>query len=132
MEHDKLTGKGIWIKTANAYRIEIGMTWDQILEIDRRKLKVHIREWDTQKWLEDVLHKPTLQWYREGKMYIGYDYCYSNSPSSDYLAKARTNTQKLEEYFGRRNKNHDKTCKLLLPRRRKPGTFHGFLPKTTK
>ena len=35
-----------------------------------------------------------------------------NNTNSDYLAKARTNYLQLEEYFGRRNRNYDKTCKL--------------------
>ena len=83
-----------------------------MLEMDRRKLKMKIREWDNQKWLEEVLNKPTLKWYREGKTKIQYDLCYNNSANSDFLAKARTNTLHLEEYYARRNRNHDKTCKM--------------------
>ena len=75
-------------------------------------LKIRIRDWVNQKWLEEVMHKPTLKWYREGKFNIQYDMCYNNSTSSDYLAKARTNTLHLEEYHARRNRNHDKTCRL--------------------
>ena len=63
MEHEKLTRKGSWIKTANSYREEIGVSWEQVLEMDRRKLKLQIREWDNQKWLEEVIHKPTLKLY---------------------------------------------------------------------
>ena len=44
MDHEKVTGKGSWIKTANNYREEIGASWEQILEMDRRKLKMKIRE----------------------------------------------------------------------------------------
>ena len=58
------------------------------------------------------MHKPNMKWYREGKFNIQYDMCYNNSTSSDYLAKARTNTLHLEEYHARRNRNHDKSCKL--------------------
>ena len=108
MEHEKITGKGSWIKTANSYREEIGVSWEQVLEMDRRKLKLQIREWDNQKWLEEVMHKPTLKWYREGKFKIQYDFCYSNSTNSDFLAKARTNTLHLEEYQARRNREHNK------------------------
>ena len=59
-----------------------------------------------------MLHKPTLKLYREGKPKIQYDLCYSNSTNSDFLAKARTNTLHLEEYHARRNRDHDKTCKM--------------------
>ena len=60
--------------------------------MDRRNLKMKIREWDNQKWKEELEEKPTLKWYREGKPNIQYDLCYTNSISSNYLAKARTNT----------------------------------------
>ena len=53
-----------------------------------------------------MLHEPTL------KSKIQYDLCYSNSTNSDFLAKARTNTLHLEEYYARRNRDHDKTCKM--------------------
>ena len=82
------------------------------MDIERKQLKAKIREWDTQQWMEEVLHKPTLQWYREAKLYIGYDECYRNNTNSDYLAKARTNCLQVEEYFGRGVRNYDKTCKL--------------------
>ena len=59
-----------------------------------------------------MVQKPTLQWYREAKLYIGYDTCYGNYINSDFIAKARTNCLQLEEYFGRRNRNYDTTCKL--------------------
>ena len=71
-----------------------------------------IREYDTQNWLEEVLHKPSLQWYRIGKKKIGYDLCYRNSKQSVYLAKARTNSLQLEVHLGRGSENYDKTCKL--------------------
>ena len=46
------------------------------------------------------------------KKKIQYDQCYTNSPSSSYLAKARTNTLQVEEFIHRRNKNHDTVCRL--------------------
>ena len=63
-----------------------------------------IREWDNQKWIEEVRSKPTLKWYKEGKHKIQYDMCYNNSISSNYLAKVRTNSLQTEEYFARRNR----------------------------
>ena len=58
------------------------------------------------------MNKSTMTYYREGKPYIGYDDCYRNNVNSDYLAKARTNCMQLQEYFGRRDSNIDKMCKL--------------------
>ena len=57
-------------------------------------------------------NRSTMKWYRESKMRIKYDECYNNSLPSKYLAKARTNTLQVEEYYARRNRNHDKTCRL--------------------
>ena len=60
-----------------------------------------------------MLNRSTLKWYREAKMYIKYDKCYSNSKTSSYLAKARTNYLHLQEYYGRRDRdNFDATCPL--------------------
>ena len=33
--------------------------------MDRQKLKLRIREWDSQQWLDEVMQKSTLQWYKE-------------------------------------------------------------------
>ena len=59
-----------------------------------------------------MLHKPALKWHREGKLYIGYDKCYSNSKKSEYLAKARTDALQLEEHLGRGRRDADITSKL--------------------
>ena len=56
--------------------------------------------------------KETLKWYKEGKRKIQYDQCYRNGLNSKLLARARTNTLKLEEVTQRRNREHDKTCRL--------------------
>ena len=71
-----------------------------------------IVEYDKQKWLEEILHKPSLQWYRLGKEKIGYDQCYRNSKQSAYLAKTRKNSLQLEDQLGRGIENYNKTCKL--------------------
>ena len=57
-------------------------------------------------------NKPTLKWYKQGKKGIQYDQCYTNSLSSSYLARARTNTLQVEECIHRRNREHDKVCRL--------------------
>ena len=46
--------------------------------MDRKTMKKQIKEWDTQQWMEEMLNKPTLKWYKEVKLYIGYDSCYWN------------------------------------------------------
>ena len=85
-------GRGQWMNTINDYREKLDMSWDDLRNIDRKSLKDKIREYDTQMWLQGMLHKPTLKWYRMGKGKIEYEMCYKNNICSTYLAKARTNS----------------------------------------
>ena len=55
--------KGQWIKTINDYRRKLGMSWEVLKNTDRKRLKVRIREYDTQLWLQGMDQKPTLRWY---------------------------------------------------------------------
>ena len=80
--------------------------------LEKKELKRKITEYDTQIWMEEMLHKPSLQWYRIGKKKIGYEMCYRNTKHSAYLAKARTNSLQLEVHLGRGLENYDRTCKL--------------------
>ena len=112
MNHETDTGKGQWIRTVNEYRVRLGISWIDFRGMEKKELKKRIREYDTQLWLEEMMHKPSLKWYRMGKKNIGYDMCYRNTVNSTYLAKARTNSLQLEDHIGRGILNYDKTCKL--------------------
>ena len=112
MNHDIQTERGEWIRTANEYRMRLGISWEDLKGMEKKHLKALIIEWDTSQWLEDVLHKPSLQWYRLGKTSIGYENCYRNTKISTYLAKARTNSLQLQEQLGRFKPNYDTTCTL--------------------
>ena len=100
------------MRTINSYRSELNMTWQGFREVDRKALKRRLRDWDTQEWMEEMLHRPTLMGYREVKLCISYDKCYNNSKNSEYLAKARTNALQLEEHLGRGKADADTTCRL--------------------
>ena len=112
LEHDIQTEGSEWMRTANEYRRELNISWEEFRDIDRKGLKKQIRDMDTQQWMEEMLNKPTLKWYREVKLYIGYDSCYRNNRNSEYLVKARTNSLQVEEHLGRGKRNYNKTCKL--------------------
>ena len=96
MNHDIGTGKGQWIRAINEYREKLGISWPEFRMLEKKELKRKIREYDTQIWMEEMLHKPSLQWYRIGKKKIGYEMCYRNTKHSAYLAKAKTNFLQLE------------------------------------
>ena len=70
-------------------------------DMDKKKLKTKIRNWDTQRWRNDMEEKPTLKWYKEGKKTIQYDQCYTNSLNSKIFARARTNKLQVEESMHR-------------------------------
>ena len=80
--------------------------------MDKMEIKRMIRNPDD-KCLEDNLAiKSTMKFYKEGKARIGYESCYRNNTNSMFLARARTNSLKLEEAIGRGNKFYNKKCKL--------------------
>ena len=87
------------------------MSWEVLKNTDRKRLKVRIREYDTQLWLQGMDQKPTLRWYIKGKLKIEYENCYRNNNSSTFLAKARTNSLQLEEHLGRGLPNYDTNCR---------------------
>ena len=85
-------------------------------DMTRVQIKGMIRERDTETWKMDMMNSQTMKWYREAKLNIGYDKCYSNKTASDFLAKARTNSLQVREVLGRRKdykeENYDTTCQL--------------------
>ena len=56
-----------------------------------------IKVYDTDKWIEGMTEKISLRYYIQEKRKIGYENCYRNNSNSIFLARARTNTLKLEE-----------------------------------
>ena len=106
------TKKGRWFKLTNSYREELKMTWKELFTISKEALKKKIRVYDTDLWKLDLASKSTLKYYAVGKTEIGYEHCYRNNMNSTFLARARTNSLKLEEAQGRGNKHHNRMCKL--------------------
>ena len=105
-------GKGRWYDNINNYRNEIGLTWEQLKELDKNSLKKTVREYDNDQWRRGLEGKHTLRFYNTEKKSIGYDFCYRNSYSSKIYARARSNALLLEEQRSKINKDHDTTCKL--------------------
>ena len=71
-----------------------------------------IKVYETDKWIEGMTEKISLRYYIQEKRKIGYENCYRNNSNSIFLARARTNTLKLEEHKSRGIPGYDKTCKL--------------------
>ena len=79
MLHEIKTDKGQWIKMVNHYRDTLGMSWEEMKEIEKKDLKKRVKEYDTREWKEGIMNKEALKWYRKGKDSIGYEMCYSKN-----------------------------------------------------
>ena len=55
--------KGKWYNAVDEYREELGITWDDILAIDRKCIKYIIRAYDTDKWREGLDMKVSMRIY---------------------------------------------------------------------
>merc|ERR1712179_383414 len=112
MEDAISKGKGKWINAIEEYRIELGLTWEQLRELNQASLKRLIKEYDTIEWYNEMREKQSLRFYIKEKTQVKYEMCYRNSLSSAFYARARINSLKLEEQIGRGKTNYDKRCKL--------------------
>merc|ERR1712090_84472 len=112
MEDTILKGVGRWYKAVEEYRLELGITWNDLRNMDKPTLKTIVKEYDTIKWYEGMSKKPSLKFYIKEKGEIIYEQCYRNSISSTFYARARINSLKLEEQKGRKKENYNKNCKL--------------------
>ena len=106
------TVKGRWFNATDRYREELKITWEDLEKLSKPALKKMVKEYDTDRWLEGMTKKISLRFYIQGKDAIGYEHCYRNNTNSTFLARARTNSLRLEEHNGRGNPGYDKTCKL--------------------
>ena len=104
--------KGNWYRTVNSYVEELGIGWTSLYDMSKEEIKSLIRRYDTKAWKDNLVNKSTLKYYKEGKTKIGYELCYRNNANSMFLARARTNSLKLEEAIGRGNAFYNRTCKL--------------------
>ena len=104
--------KGKWFKAANGYKNELGISWDDLQDLDKPSLKKLVRLYDTSEWEKGMAGKVSLRFYIQEKDKIKYENCYRNNANSLFLARARTNSIKLEEHKGRGIVGYDKTCKI--------------------
>ena len=112
MKHTIEKEKGRWFKTINEYMTELKLSWEDLENMDRATLKMIVKEYDTEKWIIGMTGKISLRHYIQEKKTIEYELCYRNNRNSIFLARARTNTLKLEDHKGRGLPGYDRTCRL--------------------
>merc|ERR1711984_21163 len=105
--------KGDWIHRINKFLNIVKLTWNDIRTKDRNEIRNIIRKYDTTNWETKMKDKKSLYMYREEKDKMGYEECYSNTFRSELLAKARTNSLQLAEWYGRGAKGKENiSCPL--------------------
>merc|ERR1711874_97209 len=105
-------GVGKWYTSITEYLSKLNVTWDNLIKMPREEIKLRVKDYDTTKWTNSLQDLSTQKYYVAGKINFGYDFCYKNSYSSTFLAKARLNALKLEEQISRGKTWYDATCKL--------------------
>merc|ERR1712179_755110 len=104
--------KGRWFRAIDEYREELGLSWENLEDMDRLTLKRLVKAYDTEKWNDGMRRKPCLRFYVQEKREIHYDLCYRNNNNSTFYARVRINALKLEEHKGRGVEGYNKKCKL--------------------
>ena len=104
--------KGKWYRTVKRYRIDLNLSWKDLLDMDRNTLKKCINKYDTDLWEQSIRDSKVLKFYALEKRVIGYEYCYKNSFNSKLYARARVNALQMEEHKGGGKPQYDTTCKL--------------------
>ena len=99
-----------WNKQLNEFLQEVNMRYGEIKTMKKEEIKKKIREWDTEKWKEELRSKSSVKIYRNFKEHMKDDGCYDNKFSSKLLFKARSNTLNLK--IENRHKNGDTSCDL--------------------
>ena len=54
---------GKWFNNVNSYRIELGLPWEELKNLDRKSLKKIIRDYDNECWAKGLSEKPATRFY---------------------------------------------------------------------
>ena len=84
-----------WNKKLNSYLEQLGISFEQMVEMSPGQIKRKINKYDSGKWYEDMQTKRSLSIYRKFKKEIKDEKIYDNTISSELLFRARSNTSLL-------------------------------------
>ena len=99
-----------WNNKLNQYLTEVGITFEQLIEMNKNQIKRKINEYDSNLWYEDMISKRSLGIYRRFKKGIKDEGIYENRLPSDLLFRARSNTLALNT--DNRHRGGDTQCEL--------------------
>lgn len=99
-----------WNNQLNEYLNEVNIRYGEIGTLSKKEIKRRVRDWDTNKWKEELDNKSSVKIYKDFKKRMKDDGCYDNKFSSVLLFRARSNTLKLN--IRKRHQNGDTKCEL--------------------
>ena len=97
-----------WNKELNKYLEEIGITYNELLNIKPEEIKEMIKEYDSKLWKDEMEKKSPLKYYRNWKQKIEDEEIYKNDYESKLYFQARTNQLPLQN---RTDNDEEKLCK---------------------
>ena len=103
-------GKGRWYSTLIEYLGDVGMTYDDLIRMDRSEIKIKVRNYDNKVWYDNLNLLTDREVYRRFKRSVGNSYGYDNRLESDLLFRARSNTLDLNDF--RRHNGGETKCDL--------------------
>ena len=99
-----------WNKKLNNYLEQLGISFEQMVEMSPGQIKRKINNYDSGKWYEDMQTKRSLSIYRKYKKEIKDEKIYDNTIASELLFRARSNTLALN--IDKRHRGEPTRCEL--------------------
>ena len=99
-----------WMKKLDKYLDKLEMKYEDIEVKDKKEIKEKVKEYDTNKWKEELGKKPSAKLYQAKKKEIKQEKIYDNRWSSVLLFRARANALDLKDR--QRFTGGDTSCKL--------------------
>ena len=103
-------GRGRWYSTLMEYLGDVGMTYDELIRMDRSEIKIKVRNYDNKEWYKNLSLLTDREVYRKFKRSVGRSYGYDNRMESDLLFRARSNSLDLNDF--RRHNGGETKCDL--------------------
>ena len=101
-----------WMEKLDQYLNKLNIEYKDIEEKDKSEIKRITKEYDDEKWKEELSKKPTAKMYFRRKKEIGQEKIYDNRYSSVLLFRARSNSLRLNDEQRHRKGTKDTSCKM--------------------
>ena len=95
--YERREKNGKWWRETTKAMEEVNMKYADLKKFTAKELKQRMKDWDTEKWREEMKSKSSISVYRERKINIKEETCYDNKPESIIWFKARTNSLPLND-----------------------------------